>query len=1329
MKAKSKTTDKAGKAKTELSKVSIPRNRREQGDERILYLASLIDNISDALISTDMEFHILEWNAAAESMYGWSAAEVIGHPLREFVRNEYLDTTREEVVKTVLEQGIWRGELTQNRKDGTRIPVVASVSLVKNQIGKTVGFVAINRDITQRKRAEEALRESEAKFSAAFHSSPLALVITTFDGKFVEANRAFGDLVGYSQEEIIGITATDLGLLSPQDRERIVAALEIAGGSVSNFEVQFRVRDGGLHDILYSLETISFRGVLHRLSTGVDITAHVRAEKKIAQMNRLYATLSQVNQTIVRVKDRDNLYQSICDVAVQFGEFFLAWVGLLEAATGEVRPVAANGLEVTQWPFQIVNIKKGPLKNGLIATAIRTSRVVTSEDVEVDKRTRSLQKQFLKYGYHSTAAIPFGVRGETLGILCLVSREVGLFKAEQEVRLLEELSLDISFALDTMETEVERSRAEAALIESEEKFQMIFKAAPGSMILSSLPDGKTNEVNENFSLITGYSREEALGKTTGELMMWADIFARDRFLSILRSDGIVRDFEADLNHKSGTIRNGLVSGQILTIQGKKYLLGVFHDITERRQAEEKLQASERMLKLFVEYAPAAIAMFDGDMKYIAVSPRYLADYHLTDENIVGRSHYEIFPEIPDRWKEIHRRCLAGAIEKEQEDPFPRMDGTLDWVRWEIHPWYDKSGDVGGIILFSEVITERKRAKESLAQSEQAHRTLFENMPIGLYRTSAEGLILDANPALVKMFGFKDRESILAKNITEFYIDLANDEKFKNEMEKSNNLSNFVAEYHRLDGTTFWTEDHAHAVRNEKGSVLFYEGSLIDVTERKLAGDQLREAEERYRNLLEVAPVGIAVHSEGRILFTNPAGTRLLGGSSEEQIVGRSVLDIIHPTGLKAAQSRIQRMLAGEQGLYPVEDTYLKLDGTLVNVEVMATALNFNGKPSVQVIVTDVTERKLAEEKIRRQIDYLTALQDIDRTIASAFDMHLSLTALISKAVSLLAVDAAAVLLIDFTINTLEFVAGEGFRTNAVKKSNVKLGESYAGRAALERRIVKYPNPKNEKDGLFLTSFFTGEDFVSYYGVPLIVKDKVIGVLEVFHRSLIKRDQEWLDFLNALAGQAAVAISNAQLFDNLQQTNNDLMQAYDATIEGWSRAMDLRDKETEGHTLRVTEMALRLADLMGISDEDQIHIRRGALLHDIGKLGVPDAILLKPGKLTDEEWVIMRQHPTHAYEMLSSVEYLKPALDIPYCHHEKWDGSGYPRGLLGEQIPLTARIFAIVDVWDALRSDRPYRAGWTIQKTREYIREESGKHFEPRVVEAFLKLLGETTILQ
>ena len=178
-------------------------------------------------------------------------------------------------------------------------------------------------------------------------------------------------------------------------------------------------------------------------------------------------------------------------------------------------------------------------------------------------------------------------------------------------------------------------------------------------------------------------------------------------------------------------------------------------------------------------------------------------------------------------------------------------------------------------------------------------------------------------------------------------------------------------------------------------------------------------------------------------------------------------------------------------------------------------------------------------------------------------------------------------------------------------------------------------------------------------------------------------------------------------------------AYDATIEGWSRAMDLRDEETEGHTQRVTDLTLKLARLMGIRDDQLIHIRRGALLHDMGKLGIPDQILLKPGKLTDDEWVIMRKHPVYAYDMLSSIEYLRPALDIPYCHHEKWDGSGYPRGLKGEEIPLAARIFAVIDAWDALTSDRPYRKAWSREKTLAYIREQTGSHFDPQVVEVFL----------
>jgi putative nucleotidyltransferase with HDIG domain len=196
-----------------------------------------------------------------------------------------------------------------------------------------------------------------------------------------------------------------------------------------------------------------------------------------------------------------------------------------------------------------------------------------------------------------------------------------------------------------------------------------------------------------------------------------------------------------------------------------------------------------------------------------------------------------------------------------------------------------------------------------------------------------------------------------------------------------------------------------------------------------------------------------------------------------------------------------------------------------------------------------------------------------------------------------------------------------------------------------------------------------------------------------------------------------------LFESLQRSNLELSLAYDSTIEGWSRALDLRDKETEGHTQRVTKITLKLAQSFGLSEAELVQVRWGALLHDIGKMGVPDGILLKPGPLTDEEWTIMRNHPALAYEMLAPIRYLRRALDIPYCHHEKWDGSGYPQGLKGVLIPLEARIFAVVDVWDALNSDRPYRPAWEKEKVLEHIRAEAGTHFDPQVVDMFLQIVS------
>jgi putative nucleotidyltransferase with HDIG domain len=272
----------------------------------------------------------------------------------------------------------------------------------------------------------------------------------------------------------------------------------------------------------------------------------------------------------------------------------------------------------------------------------------------------------------------------------------------------------------------------------------------------------------------------------------------------------------------------------------------------------------------------------------------------------------------------------------------------------------------------------------------------------------------------------------------------------------------------------------------------------------------------------------------------------------------------------------------------------------------------------------------------------------------------------------------------------------------------------------DHRTVSYLNLKQPHDAFIRSSLLAGEAFILHYATPLMVKGQVKGVLEIFNRNAFEPASEWLSYFETLAAQSAIAIESASLFENLQQSNTELILAYDATIEGWSRALDLRDRETEGHTQRVTEMALELAEKMGMSDAEKLNLRRGALLHDIGKMGVPDSILLKSGSLSEDEMKIMRQHPLYAYQMLSPIKYLKHALEIPYCHHEKWDGSGYPRGLKGDEIPLAARVFAVVDVYDALTSDRPYRKAWSHEEVYSYIEEQAGKHFDPQTVKVFLE---------
>ena len=632
----------------------------------------------------------------------------------------------------------------------------------------------------------------------------------------------------------------------------------------------------------------------------------------------------------------------------------------------------------------------------------------------------------------------------------------------------------------------------------------------------------------------------------------------------------------------------------------------------------------------------------------------------------------------------------------------------------------------------------KGVEQALRESELRYRRLFESAQDGILILDAEtGLISDVNPYLMNMLGYS-REEFVEKKLWEVG-------SFK-DIEASRNAFTALQkdEYIRYENMPLKTKagrliqvefvSNVYLVGNEK----VIQCNIRDISDRKRAEEALRAKEEAHWSLIENLedhwlllknlPVGIVVHTpDTQIILCNPEASRLLGMSCE-QLLGKDACEQASTfvredgTPMPLDEFPVNQVVATGHAMKNfVMGVARDRDGEYTWVLVNAYPQFDGGETLRQIVVTfaDISDIKRAEELIRRHLEHLTALVEIDHAINFSFDLNLILTTLLTHVIVQLGVDAADVLLLNPASRTLEYVAGRGFHTKAIEHARTPLGEGYAGRAAQERSIVHIPDLAKEHDSLLGGVLLAGEDFVSYYGVPLIAKGEVRGVLEVFERDQPVHDEEWRDFLKALAAQAAIAIDNVMLFDDLQRSNTDLAQAYDATIEGWSRALELRDNVTEGHTQRVAVLTVKLARLLGLNDAELVQVRWGALLHDIGKMGIADGILLKNGPLTQAEWAVMKKHTVYAYEMLSPIRYLRSALDIPYAHHEKWDGTGYPLGLKGDQIPLVARIFAVVDVWDALRSDRRYRTSWPVEKVRKHLHSLAETHFDPHILKVCL----------
>ena len=867
------------------------------------------------------------------------------------------------------------------------------------------------------------------------------------------------------------------------------------------------------------------------------------------------------------------------------------------------------------------------------------------------------------------------------------------------------------------------------LINSELRYRRLFESAQDGILILDAKTGAITDVNPFLIKMLGYSRAEFVEKKLWEVGAFKDIEASLEAFEALQKNEYIRYEDLPLKTKDGRLIQVEFVSNVYLVGEEKVIQCDIRDITGHRRIIAALQENEKKYHDLINQNPDGYFIIELSGNILTANKAMCKELEFSEEEFLSMNIWDIIPEqYLYQYKERLTKVLKGESLKEATEYMVRgKDGGIHYVEVLSAPRYSGQ-DIIGFQGIARDITARKRAEEALQESEAKFRRLVAHLPTVVYVNAVgdASSTLYISPQITALVGYTPQEWLDDPKLWSKTVHPEDrQEVLKQAALTDQNNKPFDMEYRMIarDGRLVWVHDEVILVNDLEGKPQFWQGIMLDITDRKLAEHALLEKDRLLSEAQRIGHMG----SWSYDLLTDTLQYsdemyRLLDTSPQELQHRRTgFLSLIYASDQPVVASWMEEIRAGRQ-VKELDFRLFRKNGELRYFQGRGKVqFDSAGKPAHFIgTAQDVSERKLAEIQIHQQIQRLIALSKIDQAIISTGNLGIMLETVLSQVITQLQVDAADLLLQHPNSEMLDYVAGQGFRTQAAQTAQVPVGKSAAGRVVKERRLIKIENLQEQSDGSRLSERLDGEGFVSYFGVPLITNGRVKGVLEVFHRTSLYPYAEWVDFLHTLAGQVAVAVENASLFANLEKSNRELSEAYDTTIEGWSRALDLRDKETEGHTLRVTELTMTLARKFNFTDIQMLYIRWGALLHDIGKMGIPDSILLSPSKLSAEDWTIMRKHPQYAHDLLRPIAFLTPALDIPYCHHEKWDGTGYPFGLRGEEIPLQARIFAVVDVWDALCSDRPYRVAWPEEKVREHIHALSGTHFDPQVVDLFMQ---------
>jgi len=495
-----------------------------------------------------------------------------------------------------------------------------------------------------------------------------------------------------------------------------------------------------------------------------------------------------------------------------------------------------------------------------------------------------------------------------------------------------------------------------------------------------------------------------------------------------------------------------------------------------------------------------------------------------------------------------------------------------------------------------------------------------------------------------------------------------------------------------------------------------------------------DSEHKYRTLSDAALEGVMLHRGGVILDLNHRFAEIFGYQNPGELIGRNGYQILLTPA--SAEELVRQSRQNPEGIYEVQG--VRKDGTVFTGETQSRRIVLEGDSATVVSMRDITQARLAEAELRRLNRALRTISKCNEALVRSGNREELLQEICRTIVDVGQYQVAC-------IHLVEPCGADEYRQTYAYVYPLIAPNQRQARAVLDCRGELLPELQtliHARKPVFVHSHEVAsqpgslaglrlpDEYLSLAIFPLHFQGVVLGALMIFSERANAFDQNEVQLMSEMVADLSYGLHTQvvlhernEFLQQLEIANHELEYSYEATLEGWSNALELRERETAGHSKRVVALTLEIAREMGMTELDFHHIRMGAMLHDIGKMGIPDAILNKPGPLTEDEWTTMRQHPMFAYNLLKNIPYLYQALDIPRLHHERWDGHGYPGKLSGENIPLAARIFAVVDVWDALTSNRPYRPAWSAEDARQYILDQSGRHFDPRVVEVFERMLS------